>query len=117
MRYRKLDAGGDYTFGRGQGSLLTDSPEAVAQAVMTRLRLLLGEWFADTSEGTPWATEILGKHTQGTRDAALQQRILDTQGVLQIDSYDSAFDAESRTFSLNCTITTDYGQTTISETL
>jgi hypothetical protein len=55
MRYRKLDANGDYTFGGGSNDFLVNTPETVAQAVMTRLNLLQGEWFLDTTAGMPWS--------------------------------------------------------------
>ena len=54
MRYRKLDAAGDFVFGHGAADYHRDSPEAVAQAVLTRLKLHRGEWFLDRSEGTPY---------------------------------------------------------------
>ncbi|KAF1003696.1 MAG: hypothetical protein GAK36_00204 [Pseudomonas sp.] len=117
MRYRKLDATGDYTFGGSANDFLVNSPEAVAQAVLTRLQLLKGEWFVDTSDGTPWSTEVLGEHTRATYDMAIRNRILGTSGVEQIDSYESDFDSSTRTLSVTCTITTTYGTTTISETL
>lgn len=54
MRYRREDADGDYTFGSGDDTWLINSPEAVAQAVKTRFELWYGQWFLDTTEGTPW---------------------------------------------------------------
>lgn len=117
MRYRKLDANGDYTFGNQQADFYKDNPDAVAQAVMTRLRLNKGEWFIDTVDGTPWNTEVLGERTASTRDAAIKKRILGTPGVSQIDSYDSSINPETRRFTVTATITTAYGQTSISETL
>jgi len=113
MRYRKLDENGDYSFGHQQADFLIDSPEAVAQAVKTRLELDVGEWFLDKTEGMPWSAEVLGERTVVTRDSAIQRRILGTQGVTQIDSYDSTLDPETRKFSAAAEITTDYGSTTI----
>ncbi|MFW3086591.1 hypothetical protein ACN6UI_27150, partial [Klebsiella aerogenes] len=54
MRYRREDDDGDYTFGQGDDTWLVNSPEAVAQAIKTRFLLWYGEWFLDTTEGTPW---------------------------------------------------------------
>lgn len=116
MRYRKLDAAGDYTLGSGQ-DFLVDSPEAVAQAVRTRLALSLGEWFADTSDGMPWDTEVLGKYTALTRDAVIKDRILGTPGVTEITEYSSTFDGNTRRLVVAAAITTAYGASTVETTL
>ena len=50
MKYRKLTENGDYAFGRGGADMHADTPEAVGQAVLTRLRLFAGEWFVDLKE-------------------------------------------------------------------
>ena len=115
MRYRKLDASGDYTFGGGAGNFYQDSPEAVAQAVLTRLRLLSGEWFLDTTAGTPWMTQVLGSGTSSIYDSVIQARILDTSGVQSIDSYSSTVDG--RRLSITATITTAYRSTAVEATL
>lgn len=117
MRYRKLDANGDYSFGNQQADFYRNTPEAVGQAVLTRLRLNKGEWFIDTADGMPWMSDVLGERTVATRDAAIKKRILGTNGVTQIDTYNSSFNAETRRFSVSATISTAYGQTTISENL
>lgn len=116
MRYRKLTPAGDYTLGSGQ-DWLVNSPEAVAQAVRTRLALNLGEWFVDTTDGMPWDTEVLGKHTALTRDAVIKDRILGTPGVTAITEYSSTFDGNTRRFSVTATITTAYGTAQVDTTL
>lgn len=117
MRYRALSPEGDFTFGRGSGNFLVNSPEAVAQAVRTRLLLLRGEWFLDTTEGTPYAAEILGTNTRATYDEAIRERILDTQGVTEILDYSSAVDGSTRGLSVSVTIDTEYGPTTVQQVL
>lgn len=117
MRYRKLSPSGDYVFGQGSTEFLIDTPEAVGQAVLTRLRLVRGQWFLDREEGTPWLTEILGENTQETYDIAIREVILDTPGVVRIDSYASVLNGETRDLQVVATITTVYGQTTINEVL
>ena len=115
MRYRKLDANGDYAL--GPNVFLTNSPEAVAQAVKTRLALWLGEWFIDTTDGMPWNEQVLGKRLPGKNpDAAIRQRILETQGVTEITSYSSSFEGTTRRLSVAATVTTAYGEATIQTT-
>lgn len=116
MRYRKLDANGDYTFGQSQNDFYVDQPEAVAQAVQTGLRLFQGEWFLDTSAGVPWRQSILGKYAQNAYDAILKAQILNTQGVQALDSYTSSIDPTTRGLSVTATINTIYGSTDVTIT-
>lgn len=106
---------GDYVFGPA-GRFLADSPEAVAQAVLTRVRLYVGEWFLDKRVGLN-KDAILGYGTQQTRDAEVKSRILDTQGVLRITDYSSQVDATTRAFTVTCTVDTIYGRATINEVI
>jgi hypothetical protein len=109
MRYRMVDAAGDMVFGQGLACFFIDDPQAVAQAVMTRLRLNLGEWFLDTADGTAWNTQVLGKYTQGTRDAVIRDRVLGTPNVTSLDGYWSAFAGDTRQWAAEITIGTAYG--------
>lgn len=113
MRYRKLDANGDYVFGGGGANFWKDQPEAVAQSVMTRLFLFQGEWFLDTNEGMTWKTEVLGVRTANTRDPAIRSRVLGTQGVTAITEYSSSLNRDTRAFSVNLKIDTIYGAATV----
>jgi hypothetical protein len=113
VKYRKLDANGDYVFGHSQEDFLINSPEAVAQAVKTRLGLWLGEWFADTSDGTNWVTGVLGKYTYTLRDNILRTRIATTPGVRNVVSFSSTFDPNTRKYIVNTTIDTIYGIMTL----
>lgn len=115
MRYRALSPSGDMTFGFGRLNFHVDTPAAVGQAVLTRLRLLTGEWFLDAREGTPYATQVLGYGTRPTYDRVMRQRILQTQGVTEIVSYSSA--VVDRGLSIAAVINTIYGETTIQASL
>lgn len=117
MRYRKLDAAGDYQLG-GAAAFLINSPDAVAQAVLTRLNLSQGEWFIDITDGTPWLQDILGKRQQGRNpDAAIKQRILGTPGVNSLTAYASTYDGSTRKLAVSATLDTIYGTATITGTL
>ena len=116
MKYRKLDPNGDFTISTG-ADFYIDSPEAVVQAVKTRLALFLGDWFLDLDDGVPWRTEVLGKYTQSTYDVVVKQRILATPGIRSILSYSSNMDGESRSLSYDILIDTIYGTVTIQGTL
>lgn len=111
MKYRALTATGDYAFGNTP-LFYKDSPEAVAQAILTRLRLATGEWFLDTTEGTPYREQILGYQRNGAADLAVQARILETPGVTGITSYSSSISPE-RKFTVAAVVATEYGSTSI----
>jgi len=113
MRYRELTATGDMQFGQSQVSFLVNSPATVAQAVLTRLKLIQLEWFLDQTAGVPYSTDILGADTGSTRDLAYQTVILETQGVTGITEYASYLNPATRAFTVAATIDTIYGTTTI----
>lgn len=117
MRYRTLSPTGDYTFGVQGTNFLVNSPEAVAQAVKTRLAISTGEWFLDLSYGTPYQSKILGAGKVSTYDSAIQQVILDTQGVTAITQYSSKVDPITRAASVFVVIDTLYGTATINASL
>lgn len=117
MRVRKLDENGDYSFGKGAKDFWRDVPDAPAQCARTRLYLFQGEWFLDSTEGTPWETEVLGKYTGSTRDPVIRTRVLGTQGVKEILEYDSQLDRDSREFAVQLTIDTIYGQAVVAGAL
>lgn len=114
MKYRPLDKNGDYVLGQ---PFLSNTPATVGQAVLTRLRLWLGEFFANTADGTSWMTEVLGPRSRHTPDAAIKDRILGTPGVTGLAAYSSSYDGKTRVLIVSATINTLYGTVTISEAL
>lgn len=109
MRIRKTDpVTGDMQFGGDQASIWRDVPDGVGVLVEARLNLWQEQWFLDRSEGTPFEQQVLGKRTEGLRDAALQARILDTQGVVQIEAYSSVLDRQTRALTVSAQLQTAY---------
>ncbi|MBP2167719.1 hypothetical protein J2125_000911 [Erwinia toletana] len=113
MRYRREDAAGDYSFGQGDNSWLINSPQCVAQAVKTRFLLWSGQWFLDTTAGTPWMQSVLGKQQAESYNLAIRQRILETPGVNAIIAFDTMVNSSSRRVVFSATIDTLYGTTTV----
>lgn len=112
-RYRMLDPDFDMTFGQGEANFLVNSPACVGQAVMTRLRLLQGEWFLDNTVTTPYSTKVFVAGGKRTADQAIRTVILQTPGVKGIKNYASAFDA-NRNWTVSADIDTIYGEASIS---
>ena len=115
MKVRKLSANGDYVLGHGTTDFLQNTPQAVAQSVMTRLALWQGQWFIDTDEGTPWFQGILGKGDFA--ESLVKERILTTQGVLSISEFESILNPDTRSMTITVTIETEYGSANLGTTI
>lgn len=116
MIYRRLDNNGDYTFGSGKNNFLL-GVEAVAQAVMTRLKLLQGEWWEDLEDGLPLWQEILGNSGSNKHliyvDNLITQRIVNTPDVTQVIDYEGIWDSTKRQYLFNAKVNTNYSETII----
>ena len=113
MKYRKQDENGDMVFGNGDLDFYTDSPEAVAQSVETRLKLWIGEWFVDVTEGTEYQTNVLGTGKSQSAGPIIRQRILETRGVLDMTKFDVEINEQTRALRIVATINTIYGNANI----
>ncbi|MBM4311866.1 MAG: hypothetical protein FJ119_13095 [Deltaproteobacteria bacterium] len=109
MKYRAQDIDDDYIFGNGIADFLIDSAEAVAQAILTRLRLWVGEWFLDTSEGTPYEQAVLGTNKMNSIEPAIRDRILETEGVESIEEFQLVWDSQARRIEIIAEVNTIYG--------
>lgn len=105
---RRLDTNHDMTFGKGLANFAVNA-ESVRINVETKLLVLLGEWFLDTTLGV----DYLGKIAQKPPDFAYLQSvvkatILATDGVQSIESFDMTFSQSSRIVSITASILTIY---------
>jgi hypothetical protein len=116
MIYRKLDENGDYVFGRNQNSYLQDA-SAVNQAVVTRLRQLIYEWWEDLEDGIPVWQKILGNRNKQEAEQIIRERIQKTKYVKSILSFEPTWDNETRTLTIQTSIDTEFGQTDINEVI
>lgn len=114
MRYRMLDIDGDYQLGKGQQNF-TYGTYAVAQAIKTRLKLLKGEWWENTSEGLPLFEQIIGAN--GSQDdlylvdSIIKERIIGTENVKSIESFKSEY--INRTYTFSCVVNSKFGEVTV----
>jgi len=108
MRVRRLEGSGDLAT---SGQMFLYGREAIAQTVSTRLKLFLGEYFRDVTDGTPWFQRILGKHENvNAIEAILRNRISRTEGVVRLLSFSMGFDLDSRSLSVRAQVLTTYGE-------
>ena len=117
MRYRKLDKNGDFSAGHGPADFFVDEPEAVGQSILTRLRLWSGEWFLDTSEGTPYREQVLGVRKRQTAGPALKLRVASTEGVQSVEDFSADYDGDSRHLAVSATVSTVYGEAVVEEVI
>ena len=113
MRYRRLTATGDYVFGQGSLDYLSDT-DAAAQAVKTKLKLLLGEWWENTGDGLPLFQQTLLQRATAdgiqTVDLLIKQRILEVSEVTNVQIIDST--VKDRQYQADVIIETIYGDIT-----
>ncbi|MGS1116031.1 hypothetical protein [Castellaniella sp. UC4442_H9] len=108
MQVRRLDDSGDLVT---RGQIFLSAREAIAQTIVTRLKLFLGEYFRDVTDGTPWFQQILGKFENlNSVEALLRNRIARTQGVVRLLSFGLQFDQDTRTLSVQSEVLTTYGE-------
>lgn len=108
---RRLDENFEPTFGQGQQDFISDT-EAVAQAIRTRLLLLQGEWWLDTTDGLPLWQQILGtRNNVQSINILIQDRILGTPQVKSITSMSGNLDHNTRAYSFTATVLTNFSTT------
>lgn len=116
MKYRRLTESGDYSFGSADQDFVYNL-EACAQAIKTRLDLLLDTFWRDLSDGLPLFQRILGASGSESNllavDNIIQQRIRGTQGVTDIVSYSSTFNRDTRVYQFQATVQTEWSTTVI----
>lgn len=116
VKYRKLTSSGDYTFGANQ-SFYTGTL-AVSQNIKTRLSLLQHEWWEDLNQGFPLFQNVLGQPGKPQNiqaiDLLVKDVISNTQDVISIKDFKSTY--ENRNYSLQCAVSTKYGDATVEVT-
>lgn len=114
MTVRKLDENADIVT---QGIIFISEREEIEQTVKTRLRLFLGEYFRDITDGTPWFEQILGKNVNmSAREAALRNRIASTPGVIRLTAFSIDYpNVDARLLTVTASVLTSYGLATVTE--
>lgn len=102
----------DLVFVNGTSSVTQTQSEIVAQRLKIALYTFLGEWFLDTTLGTPWFQQILGKNrTQSTIDILFQTIIAADEGVIEIKDFSSTLGTD-RGYTMTFTVRVSDGTTT-----
>jgi len=97
MRYR-TQVSGDFAFGAQPGKGFLLEAEATIQAIVTRLNLLLGEWWENLDEGLPLFEEILVYNANlNNIELIINERIALAPGVERIEESMCSQDNSTRT--------------------
>lgn len=95
----KLGSDGDLVF-ENNDLVLVDGQDAIKQNLTMRLQEFYGEWFADSTVGVPWFSEILLKNVSLlVVQEILKAVILETRNITDIISF--TFDLENREATLS----------------
>lgn len=121
MIVRELDENHDIFTRNGKSAFLRDDAgqgvERVAQSITTRLWLYLGEYFLDTTDGTPWYQQILTKTIDANvASTVIKRRILTTYGVKKITEFNMDFNIRERALTIRFTCQTIYGDVSLERT-
>lgn len=83
MRVSGITSSGDWRFGRGKATYLSNR-DAVRQSVVTRIRSFTNDWFLDVSAGLDWFNLLGSRNTEARLLRDLERAILTTNGVRSI---------------------------------
>jgi len=97
---------------------LNDENTAIAQHLRSRLRTFFGEWFLDISVGVPYFEQILIKNPNPVSvDSILKKEILETDGILELLTFDLDLNPTTRELTLTFQARTITGSVDFSEVI
>lgn len=113
MIYRALSEDGDMTIGNRNAYI--EGVDAVQQAVVTRLRQLIYEWWERLEDGVPYWQRIIAMRDVNEAVRLIRARIEQTTDVISILAFEHQWDNETRTLTIQAGIQSVYGEFTIEE--
>lgn len=108
MKFRGIDAGGDWMFGQGVGSYAKDAA-ALALDIAARLRSWRGGCFFAPTDGVDY-TNLLEKGQEKNLETAQGNCIMQTPGVVKLNSLTQSEDRRARTGSLQANVNTVFSR-------
>ena len=88
---------------------IEDTADAVTQRLRVKLKFFKGEWFLNTDFGVPYYHSIFVKGVEKVKvDELFKAEIINTEGVLSVETFDSTFNTATREYSMtfSCTVST-----------
>ena len=106
MKFRGLDANADWMVGQGLGSYAKDEA-ALALDIATRIRSRRGGCFFAPGDGIDY-TNLLEKGREKDFIAEMSDEIMQTNGVVKINSISTKLDPRTRAMSMTYDVQTVY---------
>jgi hypothetical protein len=106
MIIRQIDSTGDWTFGKGLSNYAA-LEQAINQNIKTRILSWLNDCFFALEEGIDWKSRLdVGQ--QAALEEEIRLMILQSYGVVGINSFEFTFDGTTRAISIEYDIQTIY---------
>lgn len=104
MIIRKIDGENDWTFGKGLSNYATDEL-AIDENVKTRILSWVGDCFFAPNEGVDWKSRLdVGQ--KAALEQELRAMILNSYGVVEVNSATVNFNGRTRLFAVKYNIRT-----------
>jgi hypothetical protein len=83
-------------------ALLVEDIDQIAQNLAIRLRFVRGEWYLNILEGIPYYEYFFIKAPNEIQvESFLKDEIVNTRGIIEITSFSSTYDGNTRKFGVN----------------
>ena len=107
MIFRRLDINDDWTFGNGKGNFAMDQ-EAINLNIKTRLLSWKNDCFFSMNDFIDW-NGLLSQRNSDNIELAVKSVILQSYGVIGVNSVTVSYDSTTRTITITYDIDTIYG--------
>ena len=107
MIMRSIDSLGDWNFGKGKQSY-NYQQAAIAENIQTRLLSFLNNCWFDVLAGIDWPRILGSKNTQQEIELRVRAAILQSYGVVRVNSIDINYQQTSRNITLQYSVDTIY---------
>lgn len=108
MKFRSLTSTGDFTFGSGKANYATDE-RAIELNIATRIRSWKNDCFFDFDAGIDWVKRL----DKGQKDNLindLKTLLIQTYGVVKINSVDISEDTVTRALTMTYNVDTIFSE-------
>ena len=111
MRFRGIDEDGDFMFGQGVGSYAKEE-DALALDIAARIRSRKGNCFFAVDDGVDY-TNLLEKGREKDFINGMSNAIMQTEGIVKINSISTNLDPDTRNISMTYDVQTIYSRSFI----